>query len=454
MSANAHDVKGLTAKLVSFIVETPAVSVPASTTHFAKRVLLDTIGVTLAAAHRPIGQILSGYIRDTGGAPATSTVIGCGLTATAPLAALANGAMSNSLDYDEGFHVATHTVPALLALAERGGQSGKDVIDALVIGYEAGAKFTRLIDAKRKQQRGPTHRGWWHVGLVGPIAAAFTGARLLKLDRRTATMAIGIATSSSGGFRRNMGTMSKGLHSGHGARDGIEAIFLAQRGFTSDPEVIEAPLGFLHAVVDPEDRDLSAVIEFLGRPYELEKPPGVKDIPACTPAHAMINTTVAAVRKGGRKPDDIEFVEADLHTFSLNRDEPTDEDSAGFCGAFLVAAALVHGKVGLEQVSDEAVAEPAIRAMMQRIRHTPSTTKGTERVTIHYRDGSSATAEGTNRPNRLVTDEEVSEKFRDCASAVLDKDDMAIIEEQIATLETQPNISKLMAAAAGKPPAH
>ena len=442
---------GITRKLVGFLVDTPASAIPPSTGHFAKRVLLDTIGVSLAAAHRPIGNILSGYVREAGqGAAATSTVIGCGFKTTAPLAAMVNGSLSNSMDYDEGFHVATHTVPALLALAERTGASGRDVLDALVIGYEAGAKFTRLIDAKRKQQRGPTHRGWWHVGLVGPIAAAFTCSRLLKLDQHATAMAIGIATCSSGGFRRNMGTMAKGLHSGHGARDGIEAVLLAQRGFKSDPEVIEAPLGFLHAVVDPEDRELSAVMEFLGNPYELEKAPGVKDIPACTPAHAMINTTVAAVKKGGRSHWEIDMVEADLHTFSLNRAVPTDEDSAGFCGAFLVAAALVHGRVGLEQVSDEAVAEPAIKAMMQRIRHTPTATKGVERVKIRYRDGTEVVAEGTNRPNRLVTDEAVSAKFRECASPLLGTSELDCIEEQIAALEHQPNISRLMAAAMGR----
>ena len=440
----------ITQKLVSFIVDTKPESVPASTSHFAKRVLLDTIGVSLASAYRPIGKVLCDYVRETGAGPATSTVIGCGFKTSAPLAAMINGATSNSLDYDEGFHVATHTVPALLALAERTNATGRDVLDALVVGYEAGAKFTRLIDAKRKQQRGPTHRGWWHVGLVGPIAAAMTASRLLKLDHRTTTMAMGIATCSSGGFRRNMGTMSKGLHSGHGARDGLEAVFLAQRGYTSDPEIIDAPLGFLHAVVDPEDRELSAVMEFLGAPYELEKAPGVKDIPACTPAHAMINTTVAALKRGGRPSADIERVDADLHHFSLNRDNPQDEDQAGFCGAFLVAAALVHGRVGLEQVSEEAVHEAPIKAMMQRIQHTPSSTKGVERVTIHYRDGTSVTAEGTNRPNRLVTDEAVAAKFHECASHLLDKAAIATIEEQVANLEKLPSIDILMTAARGK----
>jgi len=131
----------------------------------------------------------------------------------------------------------------------------------------------QAIDARRRAQRGPTHRGWWHVGLVGPIAAALATCRLMPLDARPTASAIGIASCSSGGLRRNMGTMAKALHSGNAARAGIEAATLAQRGFTADRAIIEAPLGFLQAVVNPEDSDLAAITERLGRPYVLEGVP-------------------------------------------------------------------------------------------------------------------------------------------------------------------------------------
>ena len=441
----------ITETIVSFLVDTPAAKVPEAALKHGKRVLLDTIGVTLAVSERPMGKIISQYVADSGNAPGTASVIGRGgIRTSAPLAAMANGTMSNAMDYDEGFHVATHVVPAALALAEHRGSSGRDLLDALVVGYEAGAKLTRAIDAKRKQQRGPTPRGWWHVGLVGPIAAAFTGARLLKLDKHTTAMAIGIAACSSGGFRRNMGSMAKGLHSGNAARDGIQACFLAQRGFTADPEIIEAPLGFLHAVVDEPDRELSAITERLGKPFDLETAPGIKTIPACTPAHAMIERTVAALAKGGRPADDIDSVEADLHPFSLNRGYPEDEDQAGFSGAFLVASALIHGVVGLEQVTEEAVHDPRVKALAKRIKHTPPREKGVERVTLRFKDGTTVSAEGTNRPSRHLTDDAVAGKFRDCARGALSPAAIATIEEQIDRLEKQPSIDTLMAAAGGR----
>src|SRR5262249_55063218 len=156
-----------------------------------------------------------------------------------------------------------------LAVAEHKGASGRHVLDAVVTGYEVGKRLTQAFDSQRSNERGATYRGWWHVGLVGPIPAAVTAARLLALTRNDTAIALGIAGCSSGGFRRNMGTMAKALHSGLAARAGIEAAQLAQRGFTADPDIIEAPLGFIEAVSLPDERDPDAIMDRLGRPYAL-----------------------------------------------------------------------------------------------------------------------------------------------------------------------------------------
>ena len=240
-------------------------------------------------------------------------------------------------------------------MTERHALSGNDLLDAFIVAYEAAARLTQLIDAKRRQHRGPTHRGWWHVGLIGPMAAAMAVCRLLKLDRRQTATAIGIASCSSGGFRRNMGTMAKALHSGNAARAGIEAVMLVRRGFTADTAIIEAPLGFLQAVVLPEDRDVGAVTERVGRPYVLEGPLRIKRFPACNPGHPLIDATSRLVRDEHVRADAVELIDADLHTFSLLRPEPWDDESAGFSGAFLIAAILIHGDFTLDQLTDEVV---------------------------------------------------------------------------------------------------
>src|SRR5882672_6900762 len=227
----------LTDILAAFVAGTR--DIPQAAVEPAKNLILDTVGVALAAADRSIGAIIGRRVAEAPGVPATATVLGSGLKASPEMAALANGTLANALDFDDGSHLSTHILPAALAVAEHHRLSGQAVLDAFIVAYEASARLTQAIDAKRRQQRGPTHRGWWHVGLVGPIAAAMTASRLLRLDRDQTATAIGIATCSSGGLRRNMGTMAKALHSGLAARAGIEAAMLARRGFTADPAVIE-----------------------------------------------------------------------------------------------------------------------------------------------------------------------------------------------------------------------
>jgi 2-methylcitrate dehydratase PrpD len=187
-----------------------------------------------------------------------------------------------------------------------------------------------------------------------------------------------------------MGTMAKALHSGLAARAGIEAAMLAGRGFTADPNILEAPLGFLQAVVDDNDRDIAAVTERLGRPSVLEGVLRIKRFPACNPGHPLID---AALRLGdeGVRPDEIESIDADLHTFSLLRPAPADEEAAGFSGAFLIAATLARGRFTLDELTDATVHDPQIKSLVARIRHVPADTPETMRATL--RSGKTVTIE-------------------------------------------------------------
>src|SRR5690349_14564460 len=165
----------LTQMLADFVADTRVV--PPTTFEPAKMLILDTVGVALAAVARPIGRIVSHHV-SASGAPPCATVLGCGIRTSPAMAALANGTLANALDFDEGSHLPTHILPAALAVAEHQGLSGRTVLEAFVIAYEASARLTQAIDAGRRQGRGPTARGWWHVGLVGPIAAALAVCRL------------------------------------------------------------------------------------------------------------------------------------------------------------------------------------------------------------------------------------------------------------------------------------
>src|SRR5947208_2302379 len=271
----------LTEKLASFCVTTRAEDLPAAALESGRQLIRDTIGVSLLASAHKIGRLISAQAAELGGHAQTASVFGAGNLKVAPVfAAQANGTLANALDYDGGGHLPTHILPAVLAVAEEGRFSGRDVLTAFVVAYEAAARLTNVIDAKRAERQGPTYRGWWHVGLIGPIAAAFAACRLKGASAEQAARAIGIATASSAGFRRSMGTMTKALHSGNAARAGIEAALLSMRGFTGDPEIIEAPLGFVAAIAMPNESDATPIPERLGRSLVLQKSAVLKHYPA------------------------------------------------------------------------------------------------------------------------------------------------------------------------------
>src|SRR5579871_1781501 len=351
----------LTATLASFCIGTRAEDLPPAALESARQLILDTIGVSLLASSHKVGRLITAHARELGGHAPAASVFGIGNLKVAPVfAAQANGTLANALDYDGGVHLPTHILPAVLAVAEEGAHSGRDALAAFVLAYEAAARLTRVVDGKRAEEQGPTYRGWWHVGLIGPIAAALAACRLKGADAGATARAIGIATASSAGFRASMGTMTKALHSGNAARAGIEAAMLAMAGFTGEPQIIEAPLGFAAAIAMPDERDPTAVTERLGKPFALEKPPGVKRYPAVSPAHGVITAALKLAAQGGFAIDEIEKIESDYRTFSLQRAEAHDEEQAGFCAPYLIAASLVHGAFGPEQILPAAIGDPRV----------------------------------------------------------------------------------------------
>jgi 2-methylcitrate dehydratase len=439
----------LTEKLASFCVATRAQDLPAAALASGRQLILDTIGVSLLASAHKVGRLISAQAAALGGHAPVASVFGAGNLRVAPIfAAQANGTMANALDYDGGGHLPTHVLPVVLAVAEEGRLSGRDALAAFVVAYEAAARLTQVIDAKRAEHRGPTYRGWWHVGLIAPIAAAFAACRLNGANVEQTARAIGIATASSAGFRASMGTMTKALHSGNGARGGMEAAMLAMRGFTGDPEIIEAPLGFVATITMPDERDATPVTERLGKPFVLEKPPGVKRYPAVSPAHGVIAAALKLAEQGGYAIDDIEKIESDFRTFSLSRMEARDEEEAGFCAPYLIAASLVHGAFGPDEIMPAAINDPRVRKLSERVIQIPKTPGEGNEVRLRLRDGRVLSARA--RVERAFDPDYIARKFRQCASAAL-KSNAAIDEigDIVAHLDQQPSIDRLMTLARG-----
>jgi 2-methylcitrate dehydratase PrpD len=436
----------LTRDFATFVADAPSGPWPDGVVKNAKTVIFDTFGVALAASGRAVGQTITRYAAEAGPAPAVATIIGGNMRVSPEMAALANGTLANALDFNESSHITTHVLPAILSLAERDRRSGKDVLDAFVIGFEAGTRFAECFDSARAGQRGPTYRGWWHVGLAGPIAAAMAASRMLGLSRGQTATAIGIASSSCGGFRRNMGSMAKPLHSGNAARAGIQGALLAQKGFTADPDILEAPLGFMEAVCRPDESDLFAVAR-LGNPFVLAQGMRIKPYPSCARAHPGLDAILLLQRQTNFSDGDVELIEADLEPFSLLRPNPSDEDEAGFSGAFLFAAAVVDRALGLDQISERKIRDPRVIALMHRFKYVPG-----KKIVVHLRDGRVLTAPtvapGGPRIRRLTVEADILAKYRACAEPVLGRDAAGDLLARLQRLEEQPTIEDIMAIAA------
>lgn len=436
---------GQTRRIAAFAVETSLEQVTDAVLEHAKLVILDTVGVSLAALGLPVGQIISEYVSDLGGTPAAH-VIGTEIRVSAPMAALANGTLAHGLDYDDHKHLSTHTLPAALAVGEMLGLSGARVLEAYVMGREVGARLGSVIEHKRKLQQGPTYRGWYRVGVVGPIAAAVSAGKLLDLTTLQMTHAIGIAASSSGGLRRNMGTMTKALHAGNAASDGVHAALLASRGFTADPDVLEAPLGLLNALCLPGESDWSAMAE-LGQPFEIGARLGVKRFPACSPSHMPVAALLALRAKHSVHPGTVARIEADLHTFSLLRLDPEEAIATGYSLPYLLVVALLDGELGPDQVGQGRLHDPAVRDLMSKVRHDAAATRpgAPERVTVTLTDGTVLREEVAEKPD-LHDRDAITRKFVSAAGRHLTPTEVDHLQGVLDKLDVLPDVSELLAA--------
>jgi hypothetical protein len=145
------------------------------------------------------------------------------------------------------------------------------------------------------------------------------------------------------------------------------------------------------------------------------------------------------------RTEEIESIKADLHTFSLLRPEPWDDESAGFSGAFVIAATLVHGRFTLDELTDEVVHDPRVTALMKKIQHAPA--GDPETITV-ARKGKPPVTIDVRPVTRLSARADIQAKFRKCAATVLPRSAIERLETMILTLDQQPDISRLMAATA------
>ncbi|GGI27488.1 MULTISPECIES: MmgE/PrpD family protein [Bradyrhizobium] len=351
--------------LADFCAELKFESMSAAAVEAAKRGIADTLSVALAAKAEEVAGVMGGFFAEE---PGKARVWNTALRTTARNAALANGAMAHAHDFDDGNyamvgHPSAPVLPAILALADELAASGADIIAAYAAGVEMEG---RLGIAVTYEHNG---RGWHTTSSLGTFGAAAAAGNLLGLDGKLMLEAFGIAASLASGLRQNFGYMTKPLHAGFAAQNGVLAAKLAKAGMRSSPNAIEGHEGFFDLFTDPEKLNADEAIRDLGLSLELIRN-NPKLYPTCSLVHPALDLVTEGIASGEIVADDLEVINVGVsyHALNLMRyNDPKDALQARFSIPYCIAAALAHGDVTLGSFSDQSVAGNEIRGRMGKV---------------------------------------------------------------------------------------
>jgi 2-methylcitrate dehydratase PrpD len=445
----------ITRRLAEFVATTHSNDIEPAAREQARRAILDTLGVMLAGSREDATRITADMVREQGGA-AEATAVGHGFRVAASEAALVNGTSAHALDFDDvnmnmRGHPSVPLLPAVLALGEKLGSGGMEVIDAFVLGFEVECKLGKAIGGEHYAL------GWHATATLGTLGSAAACARLLRLDADRTQTALGIAASVASGVRQNFGTMTKPLHAGWAARNGVTAATLAERGLTADAAALEGESGFLRAASGGA-RLNSRGLARLGDPWDIVSPGiGVKRYPCCYATQRALDAALEIVAEGGPLSD-VERVEVTVSRgtlMPLQKALPNTGLTGKFSMEYCIAAALVDGRVGLSTFTDDAVSRPDMRKLMQRVvvreeRRAATFPIGGRAVVSVDTSGkinhTRVVETPKGDPQNPLSWDELCDKFRDCSAVVLPGSAIDEAIEVIGALDEIENIGRLVSA--------
>ena len=299
--------------------------------------MLDWFGVAIGGSRDPLVDILVGDALEEG-AQGQSCLLGRTERVTSAQAALINGAASHALDFDDVNkrvygHASVAVAPVVIALAARSRSSGREAIEAFVIGYEVACQVGDMI--------GPSHdeKGWHATATLGTFGATAAAAKLLGLNVEQTTMALGIAATQASGLKSMFGTMCKPLHAGRAAMNGLLAARWAAQGFTSNPQALECHQGF--AATQSTTFKVNPLLR-VGDPFAVEGNL-FKYHAACGLTHASIDATRALCDEHRFVADDVRRVRVHIpriHLESCNIADPRTGLQVKFSVSHVIAMAI------------------------------------------------------------------------------------------------------------------
>jgi 2-methylcitrate dehydratase PrpD len=414
-------------QLAGFAARARFADLPPKVVVDTRRAVLDWLGSALAGAGEPPARMAQRVVSRLGRSD-EATVFGAGRAAAAN-AALANGVASHILELDDvhkgsTLHPAAPVIPAALAVAEREHRSGRDFLLAVALGYDAALRIGEAVN--------PSHYRFWHpTGTAATFGAAVAAGSLLRLNDDAMLDALGSAgTQAAGLWEFNAdGAMSKHLHPGKAAFNGVLAADLAREGFTGATRILEGARGFFRATA--VEAEPGRVTAGLGRTWKVTE--------NCFKLHSCCGHTHSAVdvareyRGAAEWSGEAGLAAVEVRTYAAGYDivserRPRTPYQAKFSLAYCVAVALIEGRVGLvqfgaERFGEEGPTDPRVRSLLERIRVVvdPELTArypsewGT-RIRFTRRDGAAvelAAAFPRGNPENPVSTALLEDKFRE-----------------------------------------
>jgi 2-methylcitrate dehydratase PrpD len=443
--AEVPESSDITASAADFIEQVSYDDIPEAASAIGRRCVLDGMGLFAAGLDQEAIALLAQAAADQGGRE-DALLLGHGdKKVPAALAARVLGTAGHAHDWDDSqvsvdpdhvYGLLTHpTIPPLTAAIvisqALGGVTGEDFMLAFHTGFEVECKISEWMLSQHYKQ------GFHSSGTVGTFGAYVAAAKLLGLTGDKLRHGLGLAASFAAGIRCNFGTMTKPLHVGRAAENGVTAALLAEQGYTADKNALDGPWGYFAVQGGGVSADKVAQQGF-GDPWSIIDPGvSIKPYPCGVLTHPTIDLMLKLVTENDIQPEDIEHVVVSAGSNILNPIRypiATNHLEAKFSLQAVLAMAALARKAGKVEFSDEFVQAEPMQAMQKRIetRFDPDIEamgfdKMRSNIRIQLKDGNSVSGDADERyrggPENPLTDDELKAKVRSCCEGVLDAGD-------------------------------
>src|SRR5712671_6068198 len=436
----------VTRTLARYVVNSRSADIPDAVKREGVRSILNWLGCAVGAArHEAVEAALAALIPFAG--PAQASVLGREDKTDILTAALLNGITSHVFDFDDThlptiIHPAGPVASAILAIAEMQQVSGKDFLNAQILGVETECRIGNAVY--------PNHYdvGWHITGTAGVFGSAAAVGKLLKLNEQQMVWALGLAASQPVGLRESFGSMNKSFNPGRAASSGIFAAMLASKNFTSSDGMIEAKRGWANTISTKQD--YNEITGDLGKRYEASLNT-YKPFACGIVMHPAIDAAIQLRNENKLTADQVERVELKVHPLVLEltgKKTPREGLEGKFSIYHAVAVAIVEGAGGEKQFSDRAVADPTIVALRGKV--IPTITPGIDPaqvdMTIVLKDSRALNRRIEHAIGSVempMTDKQLETKFTDLADGIIPAPSIRRVMDACWNVETLPNAAEI-----------